>query len=87
MKTLTHNQLKSNLIRKGIILETKDYKTFSQHDYFQIINAYKYLFVDSYEDIDTIINNINSGDISKTNDYINYYKVKNKTTPTSIKVL
>lgn len=66
MQTYTTNQLINNLKRKGINFEKGDKKLFEQYSYYQVINAYKALFVVAIEDIDTIKNNIlNNIDIDR----------------------
>ena len=75
MQTLTANQLKNNLIKKGIALDRSDLALFKGHDYFQIVNAYKYLFVDSAEDIDTIKNNIDANNVCKIREYEKHFGI------------
>ena len=66
MQTYTTNQLINNLKRKGINFERGDKKLFEQYSYYQVINAYKALFIVAIEDIDTIKNNIlNNIDIDR----------------------
>lgn len=54
--------------RKGIDFDYKEQELFKRYSYYQVINAYKNLFVISTEEIETIKNNINN------NVNIEYYK-------------
>lgn len=62
MKSCDTNKLINNIINKGISFRRGEKEFFRKHDYFQIINAYKGLFVSGVEKIDDIINNINMND-------------------------
>lgn len=67
---ITNNQtkLRNKLKNKGIMFERGDLKKFEKYSYYQTINAYKPLFVESVQSIDQIYSNI------KTNTNIDYYK-------------
>ena len=60
MKTYKEKYLKKHISEKGIIITPRGKKLFNQYDYYQVINGYKYLFIDSIENIDDIKRKINS---------------------------
>lgn len=60
MKVFTNQQLENHLREKGIKLKRGDGNLFSKFDYFQVINAYKYLFLKGEENIDDIFKNIDN---------------------------
>ena len=55
MKVFSTDQLKTHLNEKGIKLKRGDGPLFNKYDYYQVINGYKALFIDSVESIDDII--------------------------------
>lgn len=61
MKVLSTSQLIENIQQKGINIDSRNKRLFRRYNYYQVINAYKNLFVDSVENIDDIRNNINQG--------------------------
>ena len=60
MKIFNTNELKNNLISKGIKFNIDDETIFNKSDYYQVINAHKMLFIVGVEDIDKILSNINN---------------------------
>lgn len=58
METHNTNKLIKILLRKGIVFERGDKQLFKSYDYYQVINAYKNLFVSSIEGIRDIFLNI-----------------------------
>ncbi len=60
MKVYTNSQLNNHLNEKGIAKKRGDGITFLKNDYFQVVNGYKTLFVCGVENIDLIMNNIDS---------------------------
>lgn len=74
MKSNSTSELIKNLRRKGILFSNGDKILFENNDYFQVVNAYKGLFIQNVENIDDIINNINNStniDLYKT-----YFNIK-----------
>ena len=61
MDSYTTKELFNNIKAKGIVVNSKDRTAFSKCDYFQVLNAYKGLFIAGVESIDNIVSNINSG--------------------------
>ena len=61
MQVFTTKKLIENIERKGISIDSKDKKKFTRYNYYQVINAYKNIFVDNVENIDDIMNNILQG--------------------------
>lgn len=76
MKKNNTNQLKSFIRAKGILLDSEGSKQFEKHDYFQVVNAYKGLFISGIENITTIFTNIDSYDSSKIKTYERIFHVK-----------
>lgn len=60
METNTTSKLIINLERKGISFNRGEKQLFKKYDYYQVINAYKNLFVSDVENIDKIRHNIMS---------------------------
>ena len=58
METNTTSKLIKNLERKGIGFNRGEKQLFKKYDYYQVINAYKNLFVSDVENIDKIRQNI-----------------------------
>lgn len=58
MKVYNTNELRNHLKEKGIQIKNNDINNFENNDYFQVINAYKPLFVINVEDLDKILLNI-----------------------------
>ena len=52
MQVLNTKKLIENIERKGIYIDAKDKRKFKRYNYYQVINAYKNIFVDKIEDID-----------------------------------
>lgn len=72
MKKLTNDQLYLNARRKGILFSRGEKKEFEKYDYFQVINAYKALFVvgvESIDDIEKIIDSNNTNEIIRIQKY------------------
>lgn len=69
MKTNTTKKLIQNLEFKGINFRKGERELFRKNDYFQIVNAYKRLFVSSVETIGDIMENVD-----KSIDIDRYYK-------------
>ena len=61
MQVYNTNKLIDNLIRKGIGVNASEKRKFVNYNYYQVINAYKNLFIDGIETIDEITNNILNG--------------------------
>ncbi|MCI8498746.1 MAG: Abi family protein [Bacilli bacterium] len=61
MQVLTTNKLIKNIEKKGISIDSKDKKKFKRYSYYQVVNAYKNIFVEKVENIDDIKNNILQG--------------------------
>ena len=64
----SNNQLRENLNNKNINVKFIKNKKFNSYSYYQVINAYKELFIEDIETIDQIEKNINN------NVKINYYE-------------
>lgn len=60
MKSFSTNNLIANLSSKGIIFNYGEKELFKRNDYFQIVNAYKSLFILKVENIRDIMKNINN---------------------------
>lgn len=58
METNTTNKLISILKNKGITFEKGEQALFKKYSYFQVVNAYKNLFISDEDDIDEIKDNI-----------------------------
>ena len=70
MQVFTTKKLIENIERKGINIDRKDKKKFTRYNYYQVINAYKNIFVNNVENIDDIMNNILQGkEIERYNKY------------------
>ena len=83
MKTNSTKKLIQNLNFKGIKFRQGEKDLFKKNDYFQIINAYKSLFVANVEVIDDIINNIdNNTDLDR---YYKSYNINNHLTGNDLK--
>ena len=54
MRTYREQALRNHISNKGILLTKQGKRLFKQFDYYQVINGYKYLFIDSVEDLDVI---------------------------------
>ena len=74
MKHYGTDKLISHLNAKGISCVYKDKKLFKKYDYYQVINAYKSLFIDRVEDIDEMINNIDNDFNNSKRENIDRYK-------------
>lgn len=61
MQVLSTNKLIENIERKGIEIDARGKKIFRRYNYYQVINAYKNIFVDSIETINDIRENIFRG--------------------------
>ena len=61
MNSYTTRELFKNIKAKGIAVSSKDRYSFSKHDYFQVLNAYKGIFISGIETIDDILSNIDNG--------------------------
>lgn len=73
METNNTSKLIKNLLRKGISFDRGEKDLFTKYDYYQVINAYKNLFIVDVENIDTIKRNVlNNIDIDR---YKNYYNI------------
>lgn len=68
MKVYNTKELIKNIQNKGIQINESDKEKFIKNDYYQVINAYKLLFIVGVESIDDILINI------KTNKDIDRYK-------------
>ena len=51
MKSLTNSKLKKKLKSKGITLDEKKKKQFDNYSYYQVVNAYKNIFITGIENI------------------------------------
>ena len=58
LETNSTSKLIKNLERKGISFEFGEKQLFKKYNYYQVINAYKNLFVADVENIDKIRKNI-----------------------------
>ncbi len=76
MKKYNNQQLKKVLRNKGIYLKTKDNEQFEKHDYYQVVNAYKGIFISGIETIDTIFRHIDNQDELKIKSYEKTFGVK-----------
>lgn len=76
MNKKSSTQLKSVLRAKGIVLNSEGSKKFEKHDYFQVVNAYKGLFISGIENITSIFKNVDSGNSSKIKTYEKTFCVK-----------
>ena len=75
METNNTSKLIKNLLRKGISFDRGEKDLFTKYDYYQVINAYKNLFIVDVENIDTIKRNVlNNIDIDRINEL--YHKSK-----------
>ena len=79
MKTFKEYTLKRHISEKGITMTRKGNKLFRQYDYYQVINGYKYLFVDATENIDDIKRKILSTVNSHEVFYSEFFNVKRYT--------
>ena len=61
MSTLTNRKLLKRLKNKGIVYSSQSGSDFKKQDYFQTVNAYKYLFADGAKDIEQIFKEIDAG--------------------------
>ena len=61
MEKHSNNLLIKGLELKNIKFQIGEKSKFNRYSYYQVVNAYKPLFVDSVETIDDIYNNINNG--------------------------
>lgn len=78
METNTTSKLINNLMRKGIVFNRGERELFKKYDYYQVINAYKNLFIVDVEDIEKIQQNIfNNIDVER---YKSYYGIKSNIT-------
>lgn len=75
MKHLNNNKLLKNLVSKGITCSRADKKLFEKYDYYQVVNAYKSLFVQDVEDIKKIFLNIDSDYLTGSSLFLNRYKM------------
>lgn len=70
METNTTSKLIKNLERKGISFNRGEKQLFKKYDYYQVINAYKNLFIVDVENIDKIKQNIlNNIDVKRYKEY------------------
>lgn len=70
METNTTSKLIKNLERKGITFNRGEKQLFKKYDYYQVINAYKNLFIVDVENIDKIRQNVlNNIDIPRYKEY------------------
>lgn len=60
MKVFTTKQLNAHLNEKGIAKKHGDSALFFNNDYFQVVNAYKALFISGVENINDILKNIDN---------------------------
>ena len=67
MEKHSNNLLIKGLEAKNITFQNKEKSKFNSYSYYQVINAYKSLFVSGVETIEDIYNNINNG--IKINEY------------------
>ncbi len=74
MQIYNSENLKNNLIKKGIKVDKSDIELFNKSDYYQVINANKMLFVKDIEDIEMVLSNIDKGINLKT--YQNIFDIK-----------
>ena len=73
LETNSTSKLIKNLERKGISFEFGEKQLFKKYNYYQVINAYKNLFVADVENIDKIRKNIqNNIDVDR---YKKYYGI------------
>lgn len=73
MKTYNNNKLEEYLSKKGISFDRNDHQEFKKNDYYQVVNAYKPLFVSKVEKIEQIVENVNNGvDIDR---YKNHFRI------------
>lgn len=84
MKTLKTADLHNNLLKKGIYIDSSNKFAFEEFDYYQTINAYKYLFTTGYENIDQIDANIRGNNQQKINEYVKYYDIANYKNPNDL---
>ena len=77
MEKHSNNILIKGLKNKNIIFQHGEKSKFNSYSYYQVINAYKSLFVSDVETIDDIYNNINNG--IKINDYKNSFGITTNT--------
>ena len=78
METNSTAKLIKNLERKEITFDFGEKQLFKKYDYYQVINAYKNLFVIDVENIDKIRKNIhNNIDIDKNPLEVNSDEIKN----------
>ena len=80
MKSFPTKKLIDNLSAKGIIFKPGEKNLFQRNDYFQIVNAYKSLFILKVENIQDIMRNINNNleiDRYKKNFQISNYSDNN----------
>lgn len=77
MKNYNATELIQKIKNKGIIFENESNSLFASHDYYQVINAYKPLFVSEIEKIDDILNNIDSGDKENISRYKLLFGISN----------
>ncbi len=73
MEKHSNNLLIKGLELKNIKFQIGEKSKFNRYSYYQVVNAYKSLFVDSVETIDDIYNNINNG--IKVNEYKKAYGI------------
>ena len=78
-------RLLKHLLSKGVIFRDEDIESFKNSDYFQVVNGYKRLFVERYETIDEMTDNIDKGiDIER---YANEFSAGDVRDPLSLKEL
>lgn len=76
METNSTSKLIKNLERKGITFGFGEKQLFKKYDYYQVVNAYKNLFVLDVENIDKIRDNIqNNIDIDRYKKYYGIYQI------------
>lgn len=80
METNTTDKLIDIVKRKDILFHRGEQVLFKKYSYFQVINAYKNLFVCDDETIMDIKNNININNKNKIKYYRNSFKIKNDVT-------
>lgn len=81
MKTYRESSLKKHISEKGINISRRGKKLFYQYDYYQVVNGYKYLFIDNVENIDDIKRKINSSINSHASFYSSFYGIKKFSNP------
>ena len=84
MKTIKEPALKKHIAKKGINISRKGKELFKQYDYYQVINGYKYLFIDSIENIDDIKNKIMNPSGAFCSFYSNFFSISRFSSPNDL---